>query len=581
MSFAPATLLELELPRTLEQLLERAAREKPRRLEAWLFEDQGARRAAEQRLARLGINAELRSAYKPLLHHFLEELGLAARRVEIATPPAQLQRLRAEAYPLAGLLSRAERLDFVTDAALAPGRVRITRDEGAPLELFLPIDAQGAPTAWLRWWPAGGGRLEEGALHSDYRALFDAVLAAVAARDWPAEEPYFERLLIEIETGGIERPLDWGQELISTREALHEDLYFSLLEFFQRRAGRSPGDRRLRPGQIVPLLRPSSGASRLRLRLAGADDPPAPLPPTPLPRSLAELEAPLHPEQVQTLLAALPGERHEFRSHQGRPVTLLHRRGAKPGVVISAGQHGNESSGVIGALRAAEALQRGEPEAHYALVALENPDGAALHHRLSRDHPRHMAHAARFTALGDDLEARDNLDDATRLGEKAARLRAIALTGAGLHFSLHGYPAHEWTRPFSGYLPPRAEDWALPKGFFLILRQHPGRDGLPFLRALTAQLAEDAELREFNERQQRLWRAHGGEWTYPLLNGIPCLVNEDSRSTVPFTLISEIPDETIYGPAMRFAQRIQTELVLRGCALYWDGLLGTGLSSAR
>lgn len=116
-----------------------------------------------------------------------------------------------------------------------------------------------------------------------------------------------------------------------------------------------------------------------------------------------------------------------------------------------------------------------------------------------------------------------------------------------------GYPAHEWTRPFSGYVPPRFEDWAVPKGFFLILRHHPGLDGWAFLEALTAAMAKDPILRDYNATQQALWRAHSGDFPWPVLNGIPCLVNEDQRSRVPFTLVSEIPDETIHGEASRFA----------------------------
>ncbi|MDP3616841.1 MAG: hypothetical protein Q8R49_03315 [Rhodoferax sp.] len=373
-------------------------------------------------------------------------------------------------------------------------------------------------------------------------------------------------LQIDIAIAGIERKLDYGEEVISTREALHEDLYFSLLELFQRRAGKPAGDRTLRPGQIVPNVVASDGSTRVSVYLSSQRTA-APLQ-LPAPE-LAQLERPLHPDEVSALLRPLHGERFGCLSWQGRAVEGLYQPGTLPGLVISAGQHANESSGVVGALRAAQALQQ-QPGAHYALVALENPDGATLHHTLCQSNARHMQHAARFTALGDDLEARQG----PPLGEKAARQEAIARTQAGLHFSLHGYPAHEWTRPFSGYLPPGSEDWTLPKGFFLILRQHPGHDGWAFLQALTAALAQDPALREFNARQQALWRAHWGELPYPVLNGIACLVSEDQRSRVPFTLISEFPDETIYGEAFRLAHETQTRTVLLGAQLYWQGLLG-------
>ena len=53
-----------------------------------------------------------------------------------------------------------------------------------------------------------------------------------------------------------------------------------------------------------------------------------------------------------------------------------------------------------------------------------------------------------------------------RLFEVKARREAAALSGARLHVNLHGYPAHEWTRPFTGYLPRGFESWSLPRGFF-------------------------------------------------------------------------------------------------------------------
>jgi hypothetical protein len=47
-----------------------------------------------------------------------------------------------------------------------------------------------------------------------------------------------------------------------------------------------------------------------------------------------------------------------------------------------------------------------------------------------------------------------------------------------------------------------------------------------------------------------------------VLHGIPCLIAEDARSPVPMTLITEFPDETIYGEAFRFAHEVQMWAVL-------------------
>ena len=78
-----------------------------------------------------------------------------------------------------------------------------------------------------------------------------------------------------------------------------------------------------------------------------------------------------------------------------------------------------------------------------------------------------MNHAARFTAGGNDLEYM------ARSYENEPLYKGKELTDAGLHLNLHGYPSHEWNRPFNGYIPRGYAEWMLPKGFVLILRYHP------------------------------------------------------------------------------------------------------------
>lgn len=562
-----ALIQDLVLPSTLDILPARLQALGASRAEVWLFEGEGRRRSAERGLSLLGMDVQVRSAYKPLLHFFLEEAGPLQdlHEITIHAPAGLLQRIKVDAYPLAGLLGEQTRLAFVADAEVAVSL------DGPRRPVFVPLNDEGSPIGWLRAW-RGSELLHDGPWQTDYEALFEQVMTAVRRHPWPATEPYFDTLQIDIAMRGIERELDYGDEVISTAEALHEDLYFSILEQFQRHSGKPPGDRTLRPGQIVPNVVHGDGPTMLKVRLLSlrADAPVEVAAP-----ALERLDRPLHPDEVRAAFAPLAGERFACRSWQGRQVQGLHRAGSLPGVVISGGQHANESSGIVAVLRAGAVLQQ-RADAHYALVPLENPDGAALHHLLCQSNPRHMQHAARFTALGDDLEVRQPPE----LGEKAARQEAITRTQAGLHLSLHGYPAHEWTRPLSGYLPRGMPDWALPKGFFLILRQHPGHDGSAFLEALTAGLAQDPALRALNARQHALWRAHWGELPFPVLNGIPCLVSEDQRSKVPFTLITEYPDETVYGEAFVLAHETLTRTVLLSTELYWQGLLGQPRLSA-
>ena len=68
-----------------------------------------------------------------------------------------------------------------------------------------------------------------------------------------------DRVRTTVDLPGIAHAPARESEWMNSREALHEDLYFSLLEGFQRRSGRPLGDRRLQPGQIVPDVRTGRG----------------------------------------------------------------------------------------------------------------------------------------------------------------------------------------------------------------------------------------------------------------------------------------------------------------------------------
>ncbi len=201
-----------------------------------------------------------------------------------------------------------------------------------------------------------------------------------------------------------------------------------------------------------------------------------------------------------------------------------------------------------------------------ALIAVENPDGYALHGRLCEHNPRHMHHAARYTSLGNDLE----YDKGNPTYEKGARNQALALSAAQLHVNLHGYPAHEWTRPFTGYLPRGFELWTIPKGFFLIMRHHASWAGQArvLVEAVTKGLTAVPGLAEFNRRQIEVCSIHSGGTPYEIINEVPCLITEDERHPSPLTLITEFPDETIYGEAFRFAHTVQMTTVLAAEAAF-------------
>ncbi|WP_425483138.1 peptidase M14 [Chelativorans alearense] len=570
-------ILDETIPRTLETLVSELTLPAYRgaRVEAWLFEDEAARRAAESRLAAAGVEARLRSAYKPLLHFFLEEVDLATlASVTIRYPlypNAPCQRFLLEAYPLAALLKEAKTTFEAGDQEELEYFLTLVRKDRTMEEhrVFAPnrlhVDLLGqtllSPTGWLKTAGHAGGGDTDCRLATDYESAFERVIAAVSTHSWPAVEPYFEELRIRIDLPGRDRPLGYGEETVSLHEALHEDVYFSLLEIFQHRAGRTAGDRTFQPGQIVADVR--AYGDTLRVRVSAE---PLTTEETVVPRQpFATAPTPLGIAQIQRELAALGGTSFEARSRAGRAVQGIYRRGTEAAVLISAGQHGNETSGVVGALRAAEALAA-RLGAHFAVIPLENPDGYALHLRLSAHQPRHMLHAARYTAFGDDLEYRVN----EPLYELSARHEALRLTGAKLHVNLHGYPSHEWTRPLSGYIPRNFEMWTIPRGFFLIMRHHAAwrKPALRLVDAVTARLAALPGLIEYNRQHLSVFEVHTGETAFTMINDFPCLISEEDRYAVPMTLITEFPDETIYGEAFVFAHTAQMEAALAAYGAY-------------
>jgi len=573
-------LLDAPLARTLDVWLERFTQPAWRGcyLEGWLFEGAPARQAAEVRLAAAGVQARLRSAYKPLVQHFIDEVDCSSlKAVEVLYPrPAAGagRRFALEAYPLAGVLPPGGVRFTARDDAQPWYEVRLHFKDGqrSSQRVHCPgrlhLDATGAPAlspcGWLRVGSAPGlGDLLDEPATTEFEQAYALALHAVRTHPWPHQEPYFERLEIRVDLPGYEQAIAWAQESLSTLEAMHEDLYFSLLEVFQQHSGREVGDRRLQPGQVVPDVRGDTALPRVQVALRpfpapSGDDTARSPDAAPTPLTLAEREAPLPADQVADALRALPGESFHAPTRQGRTVWGRYVHGAQKPVLISAGQHANETSGVVGALRAARVLAA-QPGAHFAVIGLENPDGYALHRELCAHHPQHMHHAARYSALGDDIEYRE----CPPLLEREARQTALAVSGARLHVNLHGYPAHEWTRPLSGYVPRGFEQWMVPKGFFLILRHHAGwqQPARALLEAVCAQLVEVEGLREFNERQRALFEAHAGPLPYELVHGIACMQAETAHDA-PVTLITEFPDETVYGAAFRFAHTVQMATAL-------------------
>jgi hypothetical protein len=88
------------------------------------------------------------------------------------------------------------------------------------------------------------------------------------------------------------------------------------------------------------------------------------------------------------------------------------------------------------------------------------------------------------------------------------------------------------------------------------------------VEAVTNGLTAVPGLAEFNRRQIEVCSIHSGGTPYEIINHVPCLITEDERHPSPLTLITEFPDETIYGEAFRFAHTVQMTTVLAAEAAF-------------
>lgn len=550
-------LFEKKWPATLDAL-----ETKSRNIEVWSFDDAPTRRASEVAFAAVGITARCRSAYKPLVCAFLEEIATEGlHRAEITYPrhpDAKANRFLLESYPLTALFPDVE-FTFTEGQesdALPSYQLRLTYGERVvECHVLAPNRSHEDYAKRISLSPCGW-LIEDGkgsALQTSYEQLYHETMQAIEAGPWD-KEPYFQELNISVTLPVADEELSHGDEVLSLREALHEEFYFSLLEVFQVRSGRPIGDRHLQPGQIVPEIRFGKETSVVvELRPYDANSSSSYV------QELAAAEKPLSQEQISTELARIEGKAFVAKSVSGREIKGIYHAGTDRGVIISAGQHANETTSPVGTLRAAQRLS-GNDAAHFTICPLENPDGYALHQRLIVDNPRHMHHAARYTALGDDLEYREG----KKLFETAIRREAESQLNAMLHLNFHGYPAHEWTRPLSGYIPRGFEMWTLPKGFFLVMRYQVGWDkaARALMDDVTRKLDDVHGLRAFNDAQIALFERHAGETGFENLNGFPVMISEDTRHRVPMSLITEYPDETIYGDAFRAGHEAQMATVL-------------------
>ena len=563
----------------------------PHHVLAYVSESPEIRAQLRETLIRSGVqrSARVRSAYKTAYFWVTEEVQPLWRRAQAdritltypVLPGENPGRFLQEAYPLAAVLARAGlTADFVPATDSLPRYVATLWRDGRELwqgSCFTPLAERDtpdgrtvlAPTGWLSV-SAGPAELHHCRIPTDgelfwswYQAtVLPAVLALADGRD---DGLVFRNLAVTLQLSEPDLQIDVLDERISMTEALTEEVYFGTVDALKRHTATPTSARTLTPGRIVPVARATPGHDGWA-RVALTEWTSAPEEHLPFrDTSRAEhgavlLDRPASPGRIWSRAHAL-AEQHQLEWHvpahsvDRRPVPAVVRTipGIADGVLLTAGQHANETTGPVAALELVATLAA--LPVNFAVLPLENPDGAALHRALSQIAPDHMHHAARYTSLGDDLESR--LRQGNARWEARARAWAQQRTGATLHLNLHGYPAHEWVRPYSGYAPLGFESWALPAGFMTILWYWPdhAQAARDMAEAIALRLVGEHDVAQHAARAIQASGAHVLNPHYELIHGLPFILSENAAALCPLTVITEAPDETIYGASFHMFVR--------------------------
>ena len=627
----------------------------------------------------------------PIDEIIARELGLPLERIELAEqggPP----HYAAEAFDEQGnLLMRREftplwyrrpYIDPFPEAGsvhLVTGGIQVTQ-AGTTITQRVPTDAE-------RFWDY----LQEEVLPRVRQAVMEVTDGAPKIQD----QPFFDELLIELTISETNEPFGVREEMCSAAEALHEDIYFNVLDFVEMLGTNTTGERLSAPGGVVPIVHVRPGMSphaRVRLRRrarsvarlesAGRVSPIGgilavpPSPPTitsiailhdqtqlqlrwpslsselrarlkalsnqfpgephfpaliitsddgfqvamgwpPLPKSppIAPASRPVSKTQFlnETSLAeqierlARHPEVHINQaldySYQGRPIPAIEviapmkarvwskRKLSilKPTFQIVARHHANEVASTTAALQLVELLvtdsewHRLLSRVNVAILPFENPDGAALHDRLQREHPTWKHHPARYNAVGYEF-GEDHFNPDTRFGESRVRHRLWRTWLPDIIVDNHGVPSHEWAQTFAGFgSPPRFQVsyWQVQAMIYGIL-YHVESDEFPEHRlaayalrdAVARAVACDAEMLQWNRRYRERYITWGHRWVpdrFPANTHREMIfyfggVRPDSGRTrrslaaryphvTVASWVTEVPDETAHGQHLRLTAK--------------------------
>jgi hypothetical protein len=104
-------------------------------------------------------------------------------------------------------------------------------------------------------------------------ALYDHVMALSNGKPRPEDAPYFGELTVDLTLSEPEYRLPVDEEQISSMEALHEEIYFNTIHFFDVMGRFTRGAGLAYPGRIIPVMHPKADGKpgRAKISITGFD----------------------------------------------------------------------------------------------------------------------------------------------------------------------------------------------------------------------------------------------------------------------------------------------------------------------
>jgi hypothetical protein len=104
-------------------------------------------------------------------------------------------------------------------------------------------------------------------------ALYDHVMALGNGKPRPEDAPFFGELTVDLTLSEPDYRIPVDQEFISSMEAIHEELYFNTLHFFDVMGRFTRGAPLAYPGRVIPMMHPKSDgkAGHAKITVTGFD----------------------------------------------------------------------------------------------------------------------------------------------------------------------------------------------------------------------------------------------------------------------------------------------------------------------